>query len=144
MPIVEELRSKKSRDNRELLDRAADEIAKLGQKVEQHEKAKYVYANVDYCAEDLVIELKKNERLQAEVDLVSNELKKARVAAERLQAAYDGLVADVKTCGVRDVCFICKAYNSQPDCECDCMECKLDCPCRECRECSHWKWRGEE
>ena len=123
MTLVEELRSKQSRDNRELLDRAADRIEEL-------EKAKYIYGNVDYCAEDLVIELKKNERLQAEV--------------ERLKAAYDGLVADVKTCGVRDVCYICKAYNNQPDCECDCMECKLDCPCRECRECSHWKWRGEE
>lgn len=89
MSLVEELRSKQSRDNRELLDRAACEI-------------------------------------------------------ERLQKAYNGLVADVKTCGVRDVCFICKAYNSQPECEFDCMECKLKCPCRECRECSHWKWRGEE
>lgn len=63
---------------------------------------------------------------------------------ERLKGNYDNIVEDVKNNAVRDICEICKAYNSQPDCECDCMECKLDCPCRECRECSNWKWRGEE
>lgn len=122
MSLVEELRSKQSRDNRELLDRAADRIEEL-------EKAKYIYANVDYCAEDLVIELKKNERLQAEV--------------ERLQKAYDGLVADMKQNAIRDVCDICKYNLAHDECE-DCCTCKRNCPCRECREGSNWKWRGEE
>ena len=56
---------------------------------------------------------------------------------------YMGLVEDVKANGVRDVCAICKHY-SQPDCAMDCSECQKDCACRECRECSAWKWRGEE
>lgn len=115
MTLVEELRSKQSRDNRELLDRAADRIEEL-------EKAKYIYANVDYCAEDLVIALKK---------------------VERLQAAYDGLVADMKKNAIRDVCDICKYNALHDDCE-DCFSCKKNCPCRECREGSNWKWRGEE
>ena len=115
MTLVEELRSKQSRDNRELLDRAADRIEEL-------EKAKYVYANVDYCAEDLVIALKK---------------------VERLQAAYDGLVADMKQNAIRDVCDICKYNTVHDECE-DCFSCKRNCPCRECREGSNWKWRGEK
>jgi len=88
MTLVEELRSKQSRDNRELLDRAAGEI-------------------------------------------------------ERLQAAYDGLVADMKQNAIRDVCDICKYNLAHDECE-DCFSCKRNCPCRECREGSNWKWRGEE
>ena len=127
--LIEELRSKQSRDNRDLLDRAADRIEEL-------EKAKYIYGNVDYSSYDLMIEMKKNDRLQKESDRLKAEV-------ERLKAAYNGLVSDVKTYGVRDVCFICKAYTCQPDCEYVCTDCKLNCPCRECREYSHWKWRGE-
>ena len=88
MTLVEELRSKQSRDNRELLDRAAGEI-------------------------------------------------------ERLKAAYDGLIADVKKNAIRDVCDICKHNVVHDECE-DCCTCKLDCPCRDCREGSNWKWRGEK
>lgn len=87
MTLVEELRTKKSRDNRELLDKAADTI-------------------------------------------------------EQLQKAYNGLIADVKQNAIRDVCDICKHNVMFDDCE-DCFTCKLDCPCRECKEGSNWKWRGE-
>ena len=58
---------------------------------------------------------------------------------------YIGLVEDVKQNGVRDVCAICTHYEGHPDCPADCSECEIeDCACRECRACSHWKWRGEE
>lgn len=36
--IVKELRQKKSRDNRDLLDRAADEIERLRKKLKEQEK----------------------------------------------------------------------------------------------------------
>lgn len=36
--IVKELRGKKSRDNRDLLDRAADEIERLRKKLKEQEK----------------------------------------------------------------------------------------------------------
>lgn len=56
---------------------------------------------------------------------------------------YMCLVQDIKSIGMGDICNICKHHNEEPDCECDCETCKKPCACKDCLNCSMWKWRGE-
>jgi hypothetical protein len=42
-----------------------------------------------------------------------------------------------------DNCDICVGSRETLDaCECDCLDCVLDCRCKECRNESKWEWRG--
>ena len=62
---------------------------------------------------------------------------------EHVNAQYVALAKDAAKAGP-DTCRICKFNEAYVDkCECDCTICDLDCKCRNCKEGSEWKWRGE-
>lgn len=57
---------------------------------------------------------------------------------------YAQLVTDIKEEGYRDICAICKHFDSVPeDCDLECEDCKKPCTCSSCRDCNKWEWRGE-
>lgn len=61
------------------------------------------------------------------------------------KAMYEALVKDIKENAVRDICEICigMVIPCVNDDELECDNCKLECRCRSCVNCSAWKWRGE-
>ena len=60
------------------------------------------------------------------------------------QAMYKALVKDIRE-NFLDICGACVqaqlACAGKEDMECD--TCKEECLCRCCRNCDHWKWKGE-
>ena len=70
-------------------------------------------------------------------------IKHLEAECERLKKNYDGLIADAAKNGYID-CVFCKHNTLDSECVGNCEACKLDgCACRECREYSNVKWRGE-
>lgn len=75
-------------------------------------------------------------------------MKDASIAIETLktqlaesQARERAAIADLKH---NDNCDICKHNVELPECNCECLDCKLDCVCGACRDESNWEWRGKE
>ncbi len=58
------------------------------------------------------------------------------------ESKYDALCKDIRDKGFRDVCYICKHFDSNPECDAECEQCKKTCACKECRDCNLWDWRG--
>ena len=54
------------------------------------------------------------------------------------------LQKDIREVGYKDVCYICKHFEENNDCECDCELCMKPCTCRSCIDCKLWEWRGSE
>jgi hypothetical protein len=61
-------------------------IKRLTEENERLQKAKYIYATVDYCADDLAKALEENERLKAEVSVKKKLLKRCSGLVETIQA----------------------------------------------------------
>lgn len=57
---------------------------------------------------------------------------------------YEELCRDIKEKGYRDVCYICKHFDSNPECDCECDSCKKPCACNSCFDGSRWEWRGAQ
>ena len=42
-----------------------------------------------------------------------------------------------------DACKVCVGSQKAVDgCDCECLTCKLDCRCKDCRDENKWEWRG--
>ncbi len=60
------------------------------------------------------------------------------------QTMYKALVKDIRE-NFLDICGAC--VQAQLTCvgkeDVNCATCKEECLCRHCRNCDHWRWRGE-
>lgn len=57
-----------------------------------------------------------------------------------LKRERDQAVKDLRH---KDVCDICiGSLNELEGCDCECLDCKLECRCRNCIDESLWQWRG--
>lgn len=74
MTLVEELRSKKSRDNRELLDRAADRIEELEK--EKSEGAREIIADIveRFNGVNVAVEIHPNDSTRVVIDKTTNKI----------------------------------------------------------------------
>jgi hypothetical protein len=59
-----------------------------------------------------------------------------------MESKFEKLCQDIRETGWRDVCYICKHFETNEDCECDCETCNKPCTCAKCVDCSRWEWRG--
>ena len=102
-----------------LFDDAADAIEKL--------LFKYNFANMTKKETDITLknEFLKCLRLEAE----NKQLKRER----------DQAIKDLRH---NDACEVCIGFNDQEDCDCECLDCKLKCRCKNCIDESLWQWRG--
>lgn len=77
------------------------------------------------------------------IDLLTESEKARSDLAKQLAATQqraDRLLADLKA---TRSCSPCAHEDTMVDCEGECLECKLERPCRECRDSSNFKWRGD-
>ena len=84
----------------------------------------------DGCAHCSIDLLAKSE--EARSDLAK------QLAATQQRA--DRLLADLKE---SHTCAACIHVDTIPDCECECLNCEITCPCAGCRDSSNFKWRGD-
>ncbi|MBS6272692.1 MAG: hypothetical protein KH543_14210 [Clostridiaceae bacterium] len=118
--LVEKLRHRGTLYNGiSLFDDAADAIEKL--------LFKYNFANMTKKETDITLknEFLKCLRLEAE----NKQLKRER----------DQAIKDLRH---NDACEVCIGFNDQEDCDCECLDCKLKCRCKNCIDESLWQWRG--
>lgn len=83
---------------------------------------------------DLTMQLKE---VQKQVDQLTNAALMATDKANQAIAEKNAIMEDLK-----GTCEVCAHVNSNPDCDCECLKCKLDCPCWYCRDGSRFEWRG--
>lgn len=57
----------------------------------------------------------------------------------RLKRERDQAIKDLRH---KDACEVCIGFNDQEDCDCECLDCKLKCRCKNCIDESLWQWRG--
>lgn len=57
------------------------------------------------------------------------------------QQRSDGLERDLASC-LAENCTYCRHNGDNPDCDCECLECRLSCYCRDCVNGSKFQWRG--
>lgn len=95
--------------------------------------------SIEGCAiiREAIFTVETQDRLLAESEGARSDLGKRLAAA--LQRA-DRLMADLKA---TQSCSPCAHVDTMMDCEGECLECKLECPCRECRDSSNFKWSGD-
>ena len=118
--LVEKLRHRGTLYNGiSLFDDAANAIEKL--------LFKYNFANMTKKETDITLknEFLKCLRLEAE----NKQLKRER----------DQAIKDLRH---NDACEVCIGFNDQEDCDCECLDCKLKCRCKNCIDESLWQWRG--
>lgn len=72
--------------------------------------------------------------LQAADAIETLESKLYRLKRERDQA--------VKDLHHNNACEICIGFNEQECCDCECLDCTLECRCKNCRDENLWQWRG--
>lgn len=59
---------------------------------------------------------------------------------EKITAERDAALRDLHH---MDSCDICIGSSTAPkECDCECIDCVLDCRCKNCRNENLWKWRG--
>lgn len=71
--------------------------------------------------------------------LNKNTLGKLRAELDRLKRERDQAIKDLRH---NDACEVCIGFNDQEDCDCECLDCKLKCRCKNCIDESLWQWRG--
>lgn len=69
-------------------------------------------------------------------------LKKCDAVLEELAQVKAERDAAVKCLEDAHACETCEHMDTHPECEVDCLRCKEDCQCRECRDGSNFKWKG--
>ena len=62
-----------------------------------------------------------------------------RIELDRLKRERDQAIKDLRH---NDACEVCIGFNDQEDCDCECLDCKLKCRCKNCIDESLWQWRG--
>mgnify|MGYP000818838009 CR=1 FL=1 len=68
-----------------------------------------------------------------------NTFGKLRTELDRLKRERDQAIKDLRH---NDACEVCIGFNDQEDCDCECLDCKLKCRCKNCIDESLWQWRG--
>lgn len=118
--LVEKLRHRGTLYNGiSLFDDAANAIEKL--------LFKYNFANMTKKETDIAL---KNEFLKClRLEDENKQLKRER----------DQAIKDLRH---NDACEVCIGFNDQEDCDCECLDCKLKCRCKNCIDESLWQWRG--
>ena len=118
--LVEKLRHRGTLYNGiSLFDDAANAIEKL--------LFKYNFANMTKKETDIAL---KNEFLKClRLEDENKQLKRER----------DQAIKDLRH---NDACEGCIGFNDQEDCDCECLDCKLKCRCKNCIDESLWQWRG--
>lgn len=118
--LVEKLRHRGTLYNGiSLFDDAANAIEKL--------LFKYNFANMT--------------KKETEIALKNEFLKSSKLEAEnkQLRRERDQAIKDLRH---NDACEVCIGFNDQEDCDCECLDCKLKCRCKNCIDESLWQWRG--
>ncbi|WP_298034353.1 hypothetical protein [uncultured Dysosmobacter sp.] len=84
-------------------------------------------------------------RRLAEARKQADELTKACSAAtdkaNRAIAERQALERDLASC-LSENCTYCRHNGDNPECDCECLECRLPCYCRDCVNGSKFQWRG--
>lgn len=66
----------------------------------------------------------------------------ARGLTEKLEKIKAEREAAVKCLEDAHACETCQHMDAHPDCDVECLGCQKDCPCRDCRDGSNFKWKG--
>lgn len=84
--------------------------------------------------------LSENIELKRSITFLNkNTLGKLRAELDRLRHERDQAIKDLRH---NDACEVCIGFNDQEDCDCECLDCKLKCRCKNCIDESLWQWRG--
>ena len=84
--------------------------------------------------------LSENIELKRSITFLNkNTLGKLRAELDRLKRERDQAIKDLRH---NDACEVCIGFNDQEDCDCECLDCKLKCRCKNCIDESLWQWRG--
>lgn len=78
--------------------------------------------------------------LQKELEWKQMCLDLAQRAQAQAEKERDAAIADIKH-GTEN-CEVCRFVNTVSDCDAECLTCQKECMCRDCRDESHWQWRG--
>jgi hypothetical protein len=87
----------------EVIKRQDNELAQLTEENERLQKAKYIYATVDYCADDLAKALEENKRLTEECERLTKKIEMSEAAYQGLQFALSVCANQVKADTVREI-----------------------------------------
>lgn len=66
-------------------------------------------------------------------------IKELEAENKQLRRERDQAIKDLRH---NDACEVCIGFNDQEDCDCECLDCKLKCRCKNCIDESLWQWRG--
>lgn len=93
--------------------------------------------------EELVEKLRHRGTLYNGISLfddAANAIETLESELNRLKRERDQAIKDLRH---KDVCDICiGSLNELEGCNCECLDCKLKCRCRNCIDESLWQWRG--
>lgn len=82
---------------------------------------------------------KQHEQLSQGAAMMTKKLSDTLEELAQVKAERD---AAVKCLEDAHACETCEHMDTHPECEVDCLRCKEDCQCRECRDGSNFKWKG--
>ena len=69
-------------------------------------------------------------------------MRDALALIQQLEAENAALLRDLREANRID-CIHCRHYRDELlPCSCECDTCDIDCACKDCRDNSHWEWRG--
>lgn len=91
-------------------------------------------------AKRLAAEVQKSAQINEGAAILQKKLTETLEQLAQVKAERD---AAVKCLEDAHACETCEHMDTHPECEVDCLRCKEDCQCRECRDGSNFKWRGE-
>jgi len=74
-------------------------------------------------------------KIHAQKDIIEKQSARIDQLVEELGTALADLRSSA-TCGA------CMHISYDPDCDCECLTCERECPCRNCRNGSKFEWRG--
>lgn len=75
-------------------------------------------------------------------DKLLDDLLMMEAQLRKVESIRDAALKDLMEVG-KTTCAVCAHENCHPnDCGVECLECQLDCTCKECRDGSKFLWRG--
>lgn len=79
-----------------------------------------------------------DELMIAAIDLIESLQAQLTESQRRERAAVEDLHHN-------DACSICVGSSVEVEgCDAECLDCKLNCRCKDCRDESKWQWRGPQ
>lgn len=112
--------------------------------IRQAERALDILADSEAARSDLAKRLAAEVQKSAQINEGAAILqKKLTETLEQLGQAKAERDAAVKCLEDAHACETCEHMDTHPDCDVECLGCQKDCTCRDCRDGSNFKWRGE-